>query len=303
VATTNYYSLNSEIIGEKTVGGTRTDYLTDALGSVTATMNQSAQVVNTYRFKPYGAQLAKTGVGADPAFRWVGQGGYRQTGKKFSDVYIRARHYDIQSGTWTTIDPLLLHNSRSTFSYVNARVPNMVDPSGLLSAWYEQSKPKNPCDMTDLHSDRDCVANSQDYCDECVKHPNGLDCCAAGVSRGICIAIIACDNFTCYFPDLRYICDALQCQNTCMFNHWLFHDTPLWKRAEEICKKAGTQSFEFCFAKVQAEQDGYTRCAPQCGVAAALRAWPWPNRVDFAINQLKCCGFPKPGQTIHIDVR
>ena len=36
------------------------------LGSVTATVNQSAQVVNTYRNKPYGVQLAKTGAGADP---------------------------------------------------------------------------------------------------------------------------------------------------------------------------------------------------------------------------------------------
>ncbi len=64
---TNNYSLNGQIIGEKTTGGTRTDYLRDALGSVVGTVNQSAQVVNTYRHKPYGAQLAKTGVGADPA--------------------------------------------------------------------------------------------------------------------------------------------------------------------------------------------------------------------------------------------
>src|SRR5215472_9542915 len=105
MAVTNYYTVNGVLIGEKTAGGTRTDYLTDALDNVAATLNQSRQVVNTYRYKPYGAQLAKTGVGADPAFRWVGSQGYRQTGKKYSDVYVRARHYDSLGGRWTTKDP------------------------------------------------------------------------------------------------------------------------------------------------------------------------------------------------------
>src|ERR1044072_2433939 len=101
---TNYYSVDGELIGEKPSGGSRVDYLTDALGSVTATLNQSAQVVNTYRYKPYGSQLAKTGVGADPAFQWVGTQGYRPTGRKFSDTYVRARHYDSSTGRWTTKD-------------------------------------------------------------------------------------------------------------------------------------------------------------------------------------------------------
>ncbi|HLV81065.1 MAG TPA: hypothetical protein VKT32_12325 [Chthonomonadaceae bacterium] len=80
---TNYYSLDGQIIGEKTTGSPRVDYLTDALGSVTATVNQNAQVVNTYRYKPYGALLAKTGIGTDPAFQWVGTQGYRQTGRSY----------------------------------------------------------------------------------------------------------------------------------------------------------------------------------------------------------------------------
>src|SRR5205085_8384152 len=106
MAVTNFYSMNGKIIGQKTAGGSRVDYLTDALGSVVATVNQSAQVVNTYRYKPYGAQLAKTGAGADPAFQWAGQHGYRTTAKKWSDVYVRARHYDSVSGRWNSIDPL-----------------------------------------------------------------------------------------------------------------------------------------------------------------------------------------------------
>src|SRR5258706_2913966 len=106
MAVTNYYSIDGEIIGEKTTGGSRVDYLTDALGSVTATMNQSAQVVNTYRYKPFGAQLAKTGVGADPSFGWVGTRGYRKTGRKFSDFYMDARHYGDYTGRWRSSDPI-----------------------------------------------------------------------------------------------------------------------------------------------------------------------------------------------------
>jgi len=80
MAVTNYYAVDNDILGEKTTASSRIDYLTDALGSVTATLNQSAQVVNTYRYKPYGALLVKTGTGVDPAYTWVGSKGYRQTG-------------------------------------------------------------------------------------------------------------------------------------------------------------------------------------------------------------------------------
>src|SRR5579871_1642648 len=126
---TNYYTVNGNLIGEKTTGGTRTDYLTDALGNVTATLNQSGQVVNTYRYKPYGTQLAKTGAGADPAFRWVGAQGYRQTGKKYSDVYVRARHYDSATGRWTTRAPLW--PSQLAYVYVIDSPTTAVDATGM----------------------------------------------------------------------------------------------------------------------------------------------------------------------------
>jgi RHS repeat-associated protein len=131
MSVTNYYSINGEIIGEKVGAAARTDYLTDALGSVTSTLNQSAQAVNTYRYKPYGAQLAKTGIGTDPALRWVGSHGYRQTDKKYSDVYVRARHYDDQVGRWTTNDPMLLQDDTNRYLYANASPILIIDPTGL----------------------------------------------------------------------------------------------------------------------------------------------------------------------------
>jgi RHS repeat-associated protein len=131
MAVTNYYTVNGEIIGEKAGAGARTDYLTDALGNVTATMNQSAAIVNTYRYKPYGGLLAKIGVGADPAFTWVGSQGYRQTSKKYSDVYIRARHDDTLNGRWTTKDPIgFAGGDWGFFRYALSTPVWLVDPTG-----------------------------------------------------------------------------------------------------------------------------------------------------------------------------
>lgn len=131
MAVTNYYSVNGVLLGEKSGAGSRVDYLSDALGSVTATVNNAAQVVNTYRYKPYGTQLAKTGAGSDPAFTWVGQRGYRQTSKKFSDVYVRARHYSSQTARWTTKDPLSFFDGPVAYIYVSSNPTKRTDPTGL----------------------------------------------------------------------------------------------------------------------------------------------------------------------------
>ncbi len=128
---TNYYTIDGSIIGEAT-GGVRTDYLTDALGSVTATVDSSGNLQNTYRYKPYGEQLAKTGTAADPKFTWVGSLGYRQTGRKHSDTYVRARHYGSTVGRWTTKDPIGFDGRDwNLYRYVANNPIHGVDPSGL----------------------------------------------------------------------------------------------------------------------------------------------------------------------------
>ena len=104
---------------------------TDALGSVTGTVNQSGQVVNTYRSKPYGALLAKTGTGADPKMGWVGTLGYRGTGRRQSESYVRARHYWTAPGLWTTADPLW--PVEPPYGYAQAAPVLRADRSGLAS--------------------------------------------------------------------------------------------------------------------------------------------------------------------------
>ena len=135
---TNYLTVNGEIIGE-TTGGVRTDYLTDALGSVTATIDQSASVVNTYRYKPYGELLAKTGAGSDPVFGWLGSQGYVQTGRKYAEQYVRARHYSSTNGRWTSKDPSGQNGGEKVNIYCAIdslplrRISGLISPVGGLA--------------------------------------------------------------------------------------------------------------------------------------------------------------------------
>jgi RHS repeat-associated protein len=126
---TNYHTVNGRIIGE-TTGGTFTGYLTDALGSVTATVDEGGAVVNTYRYKPSGELLAKTGAGPDPKFRWNGTHGYRQTEVPIADTYIRARHYVRQAGQWTSCDAAW--PVQEPYRYAYSSPVTHVDPSGLV---------------------------------------------------------------------------------------------------------------------------------------------------------------------------
>src|SRR4051812_11234665 len=99
-----YYSIRGQIFGEEAIGGTRTDYAVDALGSVTGTL-EVGSLRAIYFYKPFGSELQKIGVGTDPSFRWVGKRGYRWAGDPHSNVYIRARTYAPRLGRWTTCDP------------------------------------------------------------------------------------------------------------------------------------------------------------------------------------------------------
>jgi hypothetical protein len=130
VPVTNYYTVEGQIIGEET-SGVRTDYLTDALGSVTATVDQNPAIVNTYRYKPYGGLLAKTGAGADPKFTWVGSHGYRHTGRTYSYKYVRARHYGSSSASWTSFDKLW--PVQLPYSAFGCSPSNLIDSSGMAS--------------------------------------------------------------------------------------------------------------------------------------------------------------------------
>lgn len=128
MAVTNFDVINGRLVGQST-NGVRTNFLTDALGSVTATVNTSAQVVNTYRHKPSGGILAKTGTGQDPNFLWNGENQSRHTGRLYAEQYNVARHYAPPPASWTTVDPLWPREA--PYIYVKSNPTTYSDPLGL----------------------------------------------------------------------------------------------------------------------------------------------------------------------------
>ena len=126
-----YYNAGGTIIGES-ASGVRTDYMTDGLGSVTGTLNQSGTVLDTYRYKPYGGILAQTGTSSNPSMQWVGSKGYRNTGNAHSEIYVRRRHVSTVEGRWTSVDPLW--PLELAYVYANTGPATYSDPSGLSVA-------------------------------------------------------------------------------------------------------------------------------------------------------------------------
>ncbi len=124
---TNYDTLHGEIIAEYT-DGVQLDYLKDALGSVTAWVDQNCNIVATARYKPFGDILVSTGTLG--RFTWVGTLGYRTTGLTWADKYVRARHYGSKQGQWTTVDPLW--PKQEGYIYADASPGSRIDPTGLI---------------------------------------------------------------------------------------------------------------------------------------------------------------------------
>jgi hypothetical protein len=66
---TNYYTVDGRILGEST-GGSRIDYLPEALGSVVGTVSSDGSLQRQYRYKPYGGELWSPGSGVIPGYLW-----------------------------------------------------------------------------------------------------------------------------------------------------------------------------------------------------------------------------------------
>jgi RHS repeat-associated protein len=134
MAVINYIRLGNRLLGERPLGGSRTNYATDALGSVTGTIG-GASLQNTYAYTPYGSLLKKNGTSMDPYFTWVGSLGYRSTARAWSERYVRARNYAPATATWTSVDPLW--PSAGAYRYCEANPVLNSDSSGLCPFWMQ----------------------------------------------------------------------------------------------------------------------------------------------------------------------
>jgi len=129
---TTYYTRGAqgELIGQRTPSG-RYYYLYDGLGSTAALTNNAGNVVNTYRYDPWGKSLSSTGTVNNP---WRFGGSYGAYSDGTGLVKIGQRYYDPTVGRWTQPDPKVQPfdlGQANRYSYTSCNPVNSVDPSGL----------------------------------------------------------------------------------------------------------------------------------------------------------------------------
>jgi len=251
MANTNYYAVNGRIRGEST-GGVFRRCGTDALGSVVTTFDGTGAKENTYRYTPYGAQLATTGLAADPTFLWLGSLGYRHTSRTGVIAYVRARHY-LATSQWASLDqrwPV-----EWAYAYANSNPTAHQDASGtrpcdssvgILPPWagcgagesgytacyYKVGAPytclcTKACDArcTDAHEgqhrsdERECCHNTGTCMN---KHPNAKSKCV--------------DAYTQWFEDNSQTreCRAYRAGKLCRERYIGAHDC--WHSSDPCCK-------------------------------------------------------------------
>lgn len=128
---TNYKTVNGQLRGEKRSGKSHSrDYVSDGLGNIVG-VYQNGWLCADGCYSPYGGLYSGWAIDSDGyKFTWLGAWGYRQTGRTWPKVYVRARHYAPLSGSWTTVDPLW--PSEPAYGYVGGRAMDAVDPSGTI---------------------------------------------------------------------------------------------------------------------------------------------------------------------------
>ncbi len=126
---TAYAFVDAPISG--TVDGAKYYYLYDGLGSVTELIDEDENVVNQYRYTPFGESLLKVEGVFNP---------YQYTGRRYDEetgqYYYRARMYSPSQGRFLSNDPLGMVDGPNMYAYVRGDPINHRDPSGRMSMWH-----------------------------------------------------------------------------------------------------------------------------------------------------------------------
>ncbi|MFP4051581.1 MAG: RHS repeat domain-containing protein, partial [Thermoplasmata archaeon] len=108
------------------IDGTKYYYLYNGEGSVTELINANEEVLNQYRYTPFGSPRLKVESVYNP-YRYTGRRLDEETGQ----YYYRARMYSPQQSRFTTQDPAGMQGSPNMYAYVGNNPTNKRDPSGL----------------------------------------------------------------------------------------------------------------------------------------------------------------------------
>ncbi len=131
-----YLHLPGVIMAESAAGETQY-LLSDGLGSIRQTVNETATVTTYFEFDPYGNAVNDSG--GDP---------YGYTGEWWEDevglLHLRARWYLPADGVFLSRDPV---ESENPYSYVRGNPVNRVDPSGFFSSETIENSLKQPLNL------------------------------------------------------------------------------------------------------------------------------------------------------------
>lgn len=103
-------------------------YLTDALGSVVATADESGAKVNTYSYSPRGVTRAASSEKVSQPYRFAG--GYQDPTGMY---HFAARYYDPNIGRFNSPDPSGME--KNPYLYAEGDPVNRIDPTGLWTGW------------------------------------------------------------------------------------------------------------------------------------------------------------------------
>ncbi len=110
------------------VNGTKYYYLYNGQGSVTELINADEEVVNKYRYTPFGSPRLKVETVYNP-YQYTGRRLDEETGQ----YYYRARMYSTEQCRFTTQDPAGMQEGPNMYAYVSNNPVNHRDPSGLVT--------------------------------------------------------------------------------------------------------------------------------------------------------------------------
>ncbi len=124
VSTLSGFGLD-ETYGRTNANGTKTEYLTDRLGSTLALSDASGALATTYAYEPYGG-MSQSGAATSNARTFTGR---EDDGTGL--LYYRARYYEPGSGRFISEDPIGIAGGVNLYGYVLADPVNLADPTGL----------------------------------------------------------------------------------------------------------------------------------------------------------------------------